>query len=89
MSEQALEYSTRGPVYETRTVALAVGRPGEPLFSEQTTHVRIIDEAAGEFVEVEQHGSNDSGLGKVWITSDEWPALRDAIDRLLAECKQT
>lgn len=71
--------------YETRTLALLVVKHGEPVFSEMATTVRIEDEAAGEFVEVEQHGG--PGLGKIAISPDEWPALREVIDRMIKECR--
>lgn len=71
--------------YETRTIAINVCPKGQPLFSEMTTEVRIVDQATGEYVEVEQTGS--TGLGKIAINSEEWPALRSAIDQMIAECR--
>lgn len=69
---------------ETRVTQLVVVPPGEPLFSECATTVQIIDEAAGEFVQLEQTGP---GLGKLWINPEEWPALRSAINRLMRQCR--
>lgn len=58
---------------------------GEPLFSEQCTHVSIVDEAAGEFLEVEQQSGRPClEPQKVSINPQEWPALKDAIETLLA-----
>lgn len=71
--------------YETRVTALVVLPVGQPTFSEMATTVEICDEAAGEFVEVKQRGRID--IGKIQINPEEWPALRDAIDRLIAECR--
>ena len=71
--------------YETRTTALTVAPVGEPTFSEMATTVEICDEAAGEFVEVKQRARVD--IGKIQIYPEEWPALRDAIDRMVAECR--
>ncbi len=71
--------------YETRVTALVVLPVGQPTFSEMATTVEIADEAAGEFVEVKQRGRID--IGKIQINPEEWPALRDAIDRLIAECR--
>lgn len=68
--------------YETRTTCLVVAPKGEPIFSETATHVRIADEAGGEFVEVEQSAS-----GKIQINPEGWPVLRDAIDQLIASCR--
>lgn len=70
--------------FETRVTALAVSPMGEPLHSEMTTMIMIADEAAGEYVEVIQTGRRD--LGKIAIDPDQWPAMRAAIDRLIAEC---
>ena len=72
--------------YETRITSLVIAPKSEPIFSECATHVRIVDEAAGEFLEVEQHGRTD--LGKIAINPEEWPALRAAIDRMIGECKE-
>ena len=71
--------------YRTRTTKLLVGPVGEPFYSEMCTEVYIESEGAGEFVMVEQHARVD--LGKVAIEPSEWPALRDAIDRMIGECE--
>ena len=71
--------------YETRVTALVVLPVGQPTFSEMATTVEIADEAAGEFVEVKQRGRVD--IGKIQINPEEWPSLREAIDRLIAECR--
>lgn len=69
--------------YETRTLSLIVKPASEPVFSEYATTVSIADEAGGPFVEVTQRGRE---LGKVAISPGEWPHLRAAIDRMIAEC---
>lgn len=71
--------------YETRIMELLVGPGGEPAHSEMATTIRITDEGSGEFVEVEQHGG--PGIGKISIARDEWPALRDAIERMIRDCR--
>ena len=71
--------------FEKRITAVTVCKKGEPIFSDYATRVEIVDEAAGEFVEVSQAGRE--GGGKIAIASDEWPALRDAIDELIAACR--
>ncbi len=70
--------------YVIRKTEVAVLPDGDPLFSEMATHVRIVNEAAGEFVEVEQHGRTD--VGKICINPDEWPHLRAVIDEMIAYC---
>jgi hypothetical protein len=72
--------------YETRITSLTIAPKSEPIFSECATHVRIFDQAAGEFVEVEQFGHKD--LGKIQFSPEEWPHLRKAIDRMIKECRE-
>lgn len=71
--------------YETRMTAVIVVPAGDPTFSEMATTVSIADEAAGEYVEVSQAGRAD--LGKIAIEAIEWPAIRAAIDKMIAECR--
>ena len=71
--------------YETRTLSILVAPKDQPTFSEYATEIKIVDEAAGEFLEVSQTGRTD--LGKIWIGPEEWPTLRDAIDRMMKECR--
>jgi len=71
--------------YESRVTAMTVAPENEPLFSEMATTVSIEDEAAGEFVVVEQTGRTD--IGKICINPEEWPALRAAIDLMIAQCR--
>ena len=66
---------------ETRTLALVVLPDGEPIFHERATRVEIDDEGAGEFLVLHQYE------GKMKIDPSEWPALRAAIDRMVAECR--
>ena len=69
----------------TRTTQLTVMPKGEATYSELSTTITIEDEAAGEFVTVEQHGRTD--LGKIAINPEEWPMLRAAINRMVKECR--
>lgn len=71
--------------YETRIVSVMVVPVGQPTYSEAATEVRIVAEVGSEYVEVEQEGKE---VGKVCITSQEWPALREAIDRMIAACRE-
>ena len=70
---------------ESRVTRIVLVPHGQPLFSEMATTVEIEDEAAGEFVEVSQHGAPE--LGTIQISPEEWPALRSAINRLVRECR--
>lgn len=58
----------------------------QPIFSEMATTVTIVDEADEEFVEVGQ--SNHISLDKIAINPNEWPALREAIDMMIAQCQR-
>ena len=72
--------------FERRVTAVTGCKKGGPIFSsDYDTRVEIVDEAAGEFVEVSQAGRE--GGGKSAIACNEWPALRDAIDELIAACR--
>jgi hypothetical protein len=66
--------------YETLIGSLIVVPVGDPIFSEMATEVKLVDEAAGLFVEVEQHGQAD--VGKISINPEEWLPLRAAIDQM-------
>ena len=70
--------------YETRTIKVSVAPKGEPIFHNGVTSIEIVDEAAGEFLEVTQ--CNDSNEGKISIEKSEWPTLRAAIDQMIKEC---
>lgn len=70
---------------ETRITSLIVLPEGEALFSERASVVRIEDEAGGEYVVVSQESV--PGRGNIAINPEEWPALRDAIDRMVKECR--
>ena len=67
-----------------RPTQWVVGPESEPIFSEQQTVVEIVDESAGEFISLTQHGNE---LGKVVFNPDEWPAVRAAINRAVKQCK--
>ena len=71
--------------YITRTTQVVVLPEDQPIFSEMATKVTIVDEGAGEFVEVGQSGH--ISLGKIVINTNEWPALREAIDTMIARCR--
>jgi hypothetical protein len=71
--------------YETRTLKIAVMPENEPIFSDGVTEVQIADEAGGEFVEVSQ--CNDDNVGKIQIDPIEWPHIREAINKMIKECR--
>ena len=72
--------------YIKRAIKWTVVREKEPLFDELATDIEIVvDEAAGEFVEVTQHVE---GSGKIQIDPEEWPAIREAIDCAVKLCRK-
>lgn len=73
--------------HQIRVTRLTVSPPNARLFHQSSTHVAIDDEGAGEFIKVEQNpeGATDCSIA---INPEEWPALREAIDRIHAELRQ-
>lgn len=70
---------------EYRVTRIVIAPQGEPLYSEMATTVEITDEAAGEFVEIRQHGAPE--IGTVQISPKDWPLIRRAVDRLIKDCR--
>lgn len=73
--------------YETRATRVHILPAGAPIFDERGFSVEIDDEAGGEFVVV---NCNDEScaVGQVRVDPAEWPALRDAIDQMIGQCKE-
>ena len=57
----------------------------EPIFADTATTVTIVDEAAGEFLEITQ--STDEALMKLRVCKEEWPAIRDTIEQMFSLTK--
>lgn len=72
--------------YETRTTRIVVLPKGDALFCERATTIEIDDEAGGEFLAISQ--SHTDAHSSLRIDPDEWPHIRDAIDRMAAECRE-
>jgi hypothetical protein len=71
--------------YETRITRMTTVPQGEELFSEQATEIEIVNEAGGEFVVIQQHYEE---YGKIAINPEEWIVLREAIDKMIKECRK-
>ena len=69
--------------YETRTTKIIVGVKGDQIFSKSITEVEIIDEAAGEFIEVSQ----EDGSQKLRFDKDEWVHVRAAVNKMFKLCR--
>jgi hypothetical protein len=75
--------------YVTRVTRLTVLPECEPIFSELATQVSIVDEAAGEFVEIEQQSDkHDPTPQRITVTTEEWPVLSGAIEEMLKLCNK-
>ena len=70
--------------YHTRVTRLTISPPGESIFSDQTIHIEIEDEASGEYVKISQQSEyRPEASQEVCINPDEWPAVKDAVESLL------
>ena len=67
--------------YETRTTKMIVGVKGEQIFDDSVTEIEIVDEAAGEFLEISQDDQ------KLRFDAEEWPHVRDAIEKMFKLCR--
>ena len=73
--------------HEVRVTRLTVLKTGKPIFDESATHIEIDDEAAGEFICVRQNDINLTNMLR--FNPDEWPVLRDAIEFMVKEARET
>jgi len=70
--------------YETRTTQWTVGVKGERLYNELGYTIEIMDDGElAEYLEVSTH----NGHGDLRIDKQCWPTLREAIDKMLKECR--
>jgi hypothetical protein len=70
----------------TMTTQLTVMPEGEPIYSPRATTITIEDEAAGEYVKIEQR-PDDKEAGAIYISPEDWPELRDAINQMIEACR--
>lgn len=71
--------------HETRTLKIVVLPKGGAIFANAATDIEIVDEAAGEFIKISQHG--DESAGEIKVDPLEWPYLREAINRMIKGCR--
>lgn len=67
---------------ETRTIAVWVGPKGEKQTHSLSYEVQIDDEGGGEYVRI-----IDGEGGTISVDGETWPALRNAIEGMLAACR--
>jgi len=60
---------------------MIVGVKGEQIFDESITEIEIVDEAGGEFLEISQDEQ------KLRFDAEEWPHVRDAIEKMFKLCR--
>jgi len=74
-------------IITTRSIKWVVGAVDEAVDSEALTSVEIIDEGAGEFVQVSQSDLDGIKMN-IKINPDEWPELLNAITHALRMCQE-
>lgn len=72
--------------YEITTLSLIVKPKGDPIYSDFATIVEMTDEAGGPFIRILQHNDHTE-RGEVRIDRDEWNAIKEATDTMLAVCQ--
>ena len=77
MSEQAK--------YGMLTKAVVVKDTEDAIFGETATTIALEDEGSGLYVTVSQTAYE--GEQKIGITTEDWPAVREAIEQMLAICE--
>lgn len=70
---------------EIRVCRIHVVQPGKRLYEKGVIAVSIEDHGGKESVLVHQIDSSRAGI--VVVKPDEWPASREAIDRMVKECR--
>lgn len=73
--------------HTTRTTRIHVLPEGAAIFDEGGFSVEIEDDAGGEFLIV-QCLDSACEAGQIRLNPEEWPALRETIDRMAAECME-
>lgn len=68
---------------KSRVTQIIVLPEDEPIFSEKGYTISIRDEAAGEYIEIEDHQEES----KISINPEEWPEIRAAINRMVKKCR--
>lgn len=62
---------------------------GEPIFSERATIVSIVDEAAGEYIQVKQQADTTSETDQtITFDLDEWEEVTDVVNQMFGEIRR-
>jgi hypothetical protein len=75
--------------YRTVVASLIVLPKGADIFAEGATRVELQDEGAGPFVAISQERDEPpGGRHEIRIDPDEWPQVRDAIEKIMVQCRE-
>jgi len=69
----------------TRVTEITIVPPDEHLFSILATRIKIEDEAAGEFITINQ--STDDHEQRISIDKQDWPIIKATIDKMFKDVK--
>ena len=72
--------------HDIRVTQLTVTPVGRQTFDAEAFVVEIVDEAGGEFVTVRSQSDSEKA-NTIALNKEEWPALRDAIEYMVGQCK--
>ena len=74
--------------FDIRVIQLCVSEKDSSIFDDSTILISIVDEAAGEFVEVK---SLMDGLkeGVISFNPNEWPHIKKAVDYMVGQCRES
>ena len=73
--------------YTSRVTRITIAPENAPIFDDLATHVEILDEAAGEYLKIIQHGM-DAQNGEIAIDPDAWPILKIAIEEMMKSLRE-
>jgi hypothetical protein len=72
--------------FDVRTTQVAITPKGEPIFSERSTVIEVMDEGAGQFLSVTQGQPGLRG-GEIRIDPEEWEIIKDTINSVIKTCE--
>ena len=75
--------------YTSRITQMTILPVGEPIFSERATIVSIVDEAAGEYIQVKQQADTTSETDQtITFDLDEWEEVTDVVNQMFGEIRR-
>lgn len=91
--EENTNTGQKQPEYFSRVTQMTVMQKGTNVFSDTAMTVTIVDDGAGEYLEVAQSDDfpsarETSTVNRILITDVEWPVLKETIEELFKEIKK-